>query len=633
MSKYFNDAIIGNRKLTASFTKKGELLRFNFPIINYRQMIDEFIVGVKVNNSSNIYLHDDSNNVYVQSYIDKTNILQTEIFNSYFNLRILQVDFVSMNENLLVKSYKFKNENTIDLDIDFSVYSKLLSNDNDDVSGYIKNDALIQYTHNYSLCIFSKNELLAYQINGARDTFKTGVVLGKDYIGLSKDSSISYKLKTLKPGEETTFNLYLYVNDNERKSISVDLENEIERIRKIDIRDALEDCKKYWKKQVKDSDKIGINKSNADNKIKDIYNRTILLFNLLYNEEIGGISAAMEIDEYKTKCGRYGFCWPRDAVFICKAMDALGMKDEVAKFYNVFCRRTQEKNGMWEQRFYLDGRLAPSWGYQIDETASVISGVLDHYVKTKDKEFLKEAFKMCEKATTFLLKYIYDIIDQRNEMRLSYDLWEEHEGISIYSIAAIFGAFNAMLKLDEFIKPTFDNNRLKIEAINKRDKELSNVLIQIKEYILRKFYDTDKKTFVRNIEDKKMDMSVLGVVVPFGVFTPKEKNILNTIEKIDMTLRTYTGGYLRYEGDTYNGGKSPWILTNLWMALYYIELKEYDKAKENFDFVTKTATEHGFLGEQINNETMRPDWVIGLAWSHAMYILVLENLKKLKIIK
>ena len=190
-----------------------------------------------------------------------------------------------------------------------------------------------------------------------------------------------------------------------------------------------------------------------------------------------------------------------------------------------------------------------------------------------------------------------------------------------------------MLKLDDFAKPLFENNRLKIEAINKRDKELSNVVIQIKEYILRKFYDTDKKTFVRNIEDKKMDMSILGVVVPFGVFTPNEKNILNTIEKIDMTLRTYTGGYLRYEGDTYNGGKSPWILTNLWMALYYIELKEYDKAKENFDFVTKTATEHGFLGEQVNNETMRPDWVIGLAWSHAMYILVLENLKKLKIIK
>lgn len=632
MSKYLNDAIVGNRKLTASFSKKGELLRFTFPIINYRQMIDEFRVGVRVNDSNTIYLHDDINNVYMQSYVDKTNILQTEILNTYFNLRILQVDFVPMNENMLVKSYKIKNENSIDLSVDFVVFSRLLSNNNYDVSGYVKNNALIQYSHDYSLCTFSKDSLTSYQINGAEANFESGKIDGKDYVGMSRDSSINYTLKTLKPGEEIVFNLYLYVNDNNKKSISVDLENEIERIRKIDIKDELEDCKKYWKKQVKENDKLNINKSEVDKKIKEIYNRTILLFKLLYNDETGGISAAMEIDEYKTKCGRYGFCWTRDAAFICNAFDALGMKEEVDKFYKVFCKKTQSKNGMWEQRFYLDGTMAPSWGYQIDETASVITGIWDHYVKTKNKEFLKDTFKMCEKATTFLLKYVYDIIEGKKEMNPSYDIWEEYEGISIFSIAAIFSAFNSMLKIDDMIKNSFENNRLKIEAINKRDKELSSVVIQIKEYILKTFYDTDRKTFVRNLDDKRMDMSILGVVVPFKVFSPKEKNILNTIEKIDMTLRTYTGGYLRYEGDTYNGGKSPWILTNLWMSLYYIELGEYEKVKENFDFVTKTGTEHGFLGEQVNNETMQPDWVIGLAWSHAMYILVLEKLRKLKLI-
>lgn len=42
---------------------------------------------------------------------------------------------------------------------------------------------------------------------------------------------------------------------------------------------------------------------------------------------------------------------------------------------------------MWEQRFYTDGRLAPCWGYQIDETASVVYGVYDHYEKLKMKSF------------------------------------------------------------------------------------------------------------------------------------------------------------------------------------------------------------------------------------------------------
>ena len=62
------------------------------------------------------------------------------------------------------------------------------------------------------------------------------------------------------------------------------------------------------------------------------------------------------------------------------------------------------------------------------------------------------------------------------------------------------------------------------------------------------------------------------------------------------------------------------------MALYYIEVKNYKKAKECFDFVVKSSTEHGFLAEQVDNNTMQANWVIGLGWSHAMFVIVLEKL-------
>ena len=35
------------------------------------------------------------------------------------------------------------------------------------------------------------------------------------------------------------------------------------------------------------------------------------------------------------------------------------------------------------------------------------------------------------------------------------------------------------------------------------------------------FYDENKKCYVRNKEDKKMDISILGAIVPFKVFTTK----------------------------------------------------------------------------------------------------------------
>ena len=80
------------------------------------------------------------------------------------------------------------------------------------------------------------------------------------------------------------------------------------------------------------------------------------------------------------------------------------------------------------------------------------------------------------------------------------------------------------------------------------------------------------------------------------------------------------------------GGCNPWPISNLWMASYYIETGEYKKALENFNFVTNSASDVGLLGEQVNNDLMKPAWVIGLTWSHAMYLIVLEKLIEKKII-
>ena len=122
-----------------------------------------------------------------------------------------------------------------------------------------------------------------------------------------------------------------------------------------------------------------------------------------------------------------------------------------------------------------------------------------------------------------------------------------------------------------------------------------------------------------------MDISLLGLVYPFNMFSPKEKKILNTIERINLTLRTYTGGYLRYEGDNYIGG-NPWVIANLWLAEYYLQYGSKTKARECFDFAVIGSNEHGFLPEQVDNNTMDAAWVIGLGWSHAMFIDVLKKL-------
>ncbi len=624
--KYYNDAIIGNKNMVVSFSKKGELLRLFHKAPDYKQFFETFHTGVKVNDSAIIYLHDDVNNVYKQYYEKDTNILITEILNTYFNLNIIQTDFVMTKENVLVKRYKFVNNSSIDMDLNFLVYSKVFSNVNNDTSGYVKNDALLQYNHDFTVCIFSKDKISSHQINDVSGNISSGVIGSKDYIGMSRDSGISYNLGFLKPGEEKEICIYIYINDNNEICLLNNLDNELNRIRKLGIEKELEDVRKYWKKYLKDHKKIILKNSEANDKIEKIYNRTILLMPLLVNKETGGISAGVEVDEYKSMCGRYLYCWLRDAVYITEALDILKMEDITNKFYKKFCKMTQSKNGMWEQRFFTDGRLAPAWGYQIDETASVIYGVYRHYIYTKDKEFLKSTLKMCEDAVKFLEKYVDDIINEKYKMPKSYDLWENHEGVFLYSMSAIYGAYIAKIEINKEVEELFVNNRLKIEQIKKESEILQKRVIELKEFITKRFFNEEKQTYVRSLEEDRLDISIVGAITTFNVFSPKEKKILNTIEKINMTLRTYTGGYIRYENDTYMNGYNPWPIASLWMASYYLDLGDNKKAMECFDFVLNTCNEYGLLGEQVDNQTMKPMWVIGLTWSHAMFVNILNKL-------
>ena len=203
-----------------------------------------------------------------------------------------------------------------------------------------------------------------------------------------------------------------------------------------------------------------------------------------------------------------------------------------------------------------------------------------------------------------------------------------HEGIHLYSLASIYSAFDCILKIYRALGKNvseFENNRLKEEKVQKNEREIEKIQTELKKYMNKNLYDEERKTYLRNTEDKKMDISILGAVTPFKVFKPKEKKILNTIENINMRIRTYTGGYQRFEEDHYMNG-NPWPIANLWMTLYYLETGEKKKAKETFDFVVKTAGKHYFLGEQIDNSTLKPNWVIGLGWSHAMFVIVLEKL-------
>ena len=542
LKTYINDAIIGNKELKVSLTEKGEIIRICYPNVDFRQLIDFMHMGVKINDSNIIYLHNDPNNIYTQKYIEDSNILKTEIKNMYFNLRMEQIDFVPIGHNCIIRKYVFSNEHDIPLDIKFLIHSKMLTDENEFISAKAIDNGLLQYSHGYNMLICS-NDLKqdGYKIHDADNAVYTGILQDKDYIGMTNNSAVRFEVGLLKPNEKKEFSVIISIANNIEKNMMEGIDNHIDDIRKLDIRKELQNTKKYWNKYINSHMVYSLDDGSLyKEKVNSIYKRTILLYPLLTNAQTGGISAAMEIDESFSMCGRYSYCWPRDSVYITKAQDFLKMEKETEKFYKVFCKNTQSKNGMWEQRFYTDGTLAPCWGYQIDETASVIFGIYDHYTRIKDAKFLKDNLKMIEKAIKFLDKYVDDITNGNCKCKVSYDLWEMHEGVYIYSLACIFAAYDAMSKIYKVLEKDGIDNRLKQENVIKQEDLLKQNSEKIKKYVLDKFYDDEKKSFISGENEKKLDISILGLVTPFNMFLPNDKKITNTIERINMNLRTYT---------------------------------------------------------------------------------------------
>ena len=101
-----------------------------------------------------------------------------------------------------------------------------------------------------------------------------------------------------------------------------------------------------------------------------------------------------------------------------------------------------------------------------------------------------------------------------------------------------------------------------------------------------------------------------------------------TAATIDRLCRSkIIGGIERFPGDIYISG-DPWIITTLWLAIYYIRINKQLEAKKLFNWVVDHATDLDLLAEQIDKITGRPAWVLPLTWSHAMFILTVLEMKE-----
>lgn len=578
MSKYFNHAIIGNGKILCTLSDKGEILRLYYPNIDYFQLIDFYHLGIFCDQKICWF----KDGTTTKQYYDG-NILYTELNVNEVNITIR--DYIMPQKNVLVRAIKLMKPCKL------FVHSQLNSDVNKQVSSTVADNTLIQYCQDMYMATFTNHPIRKYQINNVKDSIESYQFDMSDYIGMSAEGIVAYD-------DVSEITLYITLNSTLKECIET-----VKWCKENQENLLYQTTKEYWAKYIHQFENNELVKSINKVKEKEIIMRTYYMYALLSNQDTGAVLASPDVDEQYTRCGRYGYCWPRDALFINEALHLLGMDDLLTKFYHTWAEKAQLSSGLFEQRYYANGELAPSWGLQIDETAAILIGVS----RQVNYLFLEE---LIFKATIALMNFV----DENGLSKSCYDLWEERKGVHLYSTASIYEALKCAYEMLKMI----DENKYAFFL-----ERIYHTTQKIKEAITK--YFVEEGHLKRSLDNNQVDISLLSVVTPFSILDANDEIIQNTVAEIERTLHMPNGGYMRYQWDNYIGGNT-WIISSLWMAMYYIKAGNKEKAKELFDWVTNHADKLNFLPEQIEREGDKTAWVTQLSWSHAMYVIVKKML-------
>jgi glucoamylase len=378
---------------------------------------------------------------------------------------------------------------------------------------------------------------------------------------------------------------------------------------------------------------------------QQLYQRSLIVLRLLSDRQSGGIIAAPEMDPTFQSSGGYGMCWLRDSSYNAYALDLAGRHAEARAFFD-WGLRTQEANGCWYQRYYVSGQLAPTWGLvQFDEIGTFVWALVQHVRLTGDRDYGRQALPQLVRASEYMER---ELDAETGLAPITKDLWEEFDGISTYACAATWGAFQALAQLTALLN-------LESEA-----RRWSEAAVRLKAAIERHLWDAARGRFLRGLKlktapleegqpfqsdehtqeiriagrrwlarraDPTIDISLLGLSVPFGVFSPEDPRMRATAAAIAEQLASPVGGIYRYQGDSYRGG-NPWIICALWLAWYDLLAGRLDEAEQLYRWALEHRTSLDLLPEQVSRLDGAPCWVVPLGWSHAMFVLVSHALQE-----
>ena len=351
-----------------------------------------------------------------------------------------------------------------------------------------------------------------------------------------------------------------------------------------------------------DAMRLARSQDSVNGAVGRLYRRSLLALELLSDRESGAVIAAPELDPDFVHSGGYGFVWGRDLAFIVLAFLAAG-RDDLARSALRWLPTAQEPEGLWLQRHWTDGALAPSWcRHQLDETGAILFAYEAAWEQLRDEELDEELWPSAQRAADFLL----GTIEPDGLPLATADLWEERDGRHAFTAAAISAGLGAAAAIARRHEP-------------QRAAAYAEAAEVVRTAIERELWSEPHGRYLRSLDDPTVDVSLLGLAWPFAVVEPGGERMRATVAALEQELGCPAGSLRRYAGDTYAGGNR-WVLAALWLGLWYRQVGEGHGLERALTYALGAQTKLGLLPEQVTDDG-EPAWVVPLAWSHAMLLL------------
>jgi glucoamylase len=386
-------------------------------------------------------------------------------------------------------------------------------------------------------------------------------------------------------------------------------------------------------------------------------------------ERAGAIIASLSVPWGFAKgdddLGGYHVVWPRDLVEAAGALLALGASEDVVRVLR-YLQATQDDDGHWEQNMWVDGTAY--WGcVQLDETAFPIL-LADFATRQRAlrPDEVPGLWPMVRQAAQFLVLH-GPVTDE--------DRWEEDAGYSPFTLAVVIAALLAAADIAErsgepgiapYLRDVADCWNDSIERWTyvsdtewARQAGVDGYYVRIAPPEVADaasppsgFVPIKNRPIGQSVEPAAHIVSADALaLVRFGLRSPDDPRIRNTVRVIDMLLEVETPGgpaWHRYNDDGYGehedgspfdgtGVGRAWPLLTGERAHYELAAGRVDEARRLLRAMEAFASPEGLIPEQVWDSPDIPEreLLLGkpsgsanpLVWAHAEYLKLRRSLQ------